>query len=74
VPWWSEVDDQLELRRLFDGEIRWLRTFENLVDVDYDASPSMLEIRLVAQAASNARSNVAALLEDQARRCHRDGR
>ena len=27
-----EIDDQLELRRLLDRQVRGLRTFENLVD------------------------------------------
>jgi hypothetical protein len=29
-----EVDDQLELRRLLDGEVRWPDSFENPIDVE----------------------------------------
>src|SRR5215471_14101731 len=28
-----EVDDQLDLRRLLDREVAWLRTLEDLIDV-----------------------------------------
>src|SRR5882672_4984312 len=39
-----EVDDQLELSRLFDGEIGGLRTLENAVDVRGRALHKMLAV------------------------------
>src|SRR5687768_11621171 len=42
-----EIDRQLELRRLFDGKIAWLRAFENLVHVHGGATEQVGEVRSV---------------------------
>src|SRR5262249_8722790 len=38
-----EVDDQLELRRLLDGQVGRFCTFEDLVDLDRRAAPGLID-------------------------------
>src|SRR5262249_12949469 len=39
-----QIDDELELHRLLDRKIRWLNTFENLIDVSRCAPVNISEI------------------------------
>src|SRR5688572_2311383 len=47
-----KIDEQLELRRLNDGQFGRLRTFENSGDVDANLTVGVGDVRAIAQQAS----------------------
>jgi hypothetical protein len=53
-----EVEDQLELRRLLDGEISGLGTLENLVDVESDTRERIDKIRTVVHQSAGVGKSV----------------
>src|SRR5262249_204796 len=50
-----EVDDELELCGLFDGQIGWLGALENLVDVRRSAPKEIRNVRSIGHQASGHR-------------------